>query len=151
MRRECRKRFRRHGFQRNPLVSDYGLHHGTCAMYVPWCMSESLTRGGGENVPGILGACATDNFTYLARGPYILVSAPHLEIRSSTHGRTNLERYAFAIQIKKTSKRIRRAISLCFYFSRTFFEKTRLNSLLWNSLLSRLPSQLGYSAGLFST
>ena len=31
-----------------PLVSDPGMHHGT---HVPWCMSGSLTRGGGENVP----------------------------------------------------------------------------------------------------
>ena len=30
-----------------------------------WCMSGSLTRDGGENVPGIPGACATHNFTYL--------------------------------------------------------------------------------------
>ena len=27
-------------------------------------------RGGGENVPGIPGACATFNFSYLARGPW---------------------------------------------------------------------------------
>ena len=38
---------------------------------MPWCMSQSLTRGGGENVPGIPGACATSNFTYLARGPWV--------------------------------------------------------------------------------
>ena len=36
---------------------------------VPWCMSGSLTRSGGENVPGIPDASATHNFTYLARGP----------------------------------------------------------------------------------
>ena len=35
--------------------------------HVPWCMSGSLTRAGGENVPGIPDACATRNFTYLAR------------------------------------------------------------------------------------
>ena len=52
------------------LVNDPGVHHGTCVTHVPWCMSESLTHGGGENVPGIPGACATRNFTYLARGPY---------------------------------------------------------------------------------
>ena len=46
-----------------------GMHHGTCVTHVPWCMSGSLTNGGGENVPGIPGACATRNFTYLARGP----------------------------------------------------------------------------------
>ena len=54
--------------QRKPLVSDPGMHHGTCVMHVPWCISGSLTRGG-ENVPGIPGACATQNFTYLIRGP----------------------------------------------------------------------------------
>ena len=68
MRRECRERFPRHRFQRKPPVSDPGMHHGTCVAHVPWCMS-SLTRGAGENVPGIPGACATCNFTYLARDP----------------------------------------------------------------------------------
>ena len=56
--------------QRKTLVSDPGMHHGTCVTHVPWCMSGSLTRGSGENVPGILGACATRNFAYLARGPW---------------------------------------------------------------------------------
>ena len=51
------------------LVNDPGMHHGTCMTHVPWCMSGSLTRGGGVNVPGIPGACATRNFTYLTRGP----------------------------------------------------------------------------------
>ena len=68
MRRECRERFPRHRVQRKPLVSDTGMYHGTCVTHVPWCMSQSLTRGGGENVPGIPGACATRDFTYLARG-----------------------------------------------------------------------------------
>ena len=45
-------------FKRNPLVSDPGMHHGTCVTHVPWCMSGSRTRGDGENVPGILRACA---------------------------------------------------------------------------------------------
>ena len=58
--------------QRKPQVSDPGMHHGTCVTHVPWCMSESLIRGRGENVPGIPGACATRNFAYLARGPYLL-------------------------------------------------------------------------------
>ena len=44
------------------IVSEPGMHH------VPWCMSGSLTRGGGENVPGIPGACTTRHFMYLARG-----------------------------------------------------------------------------------
>ena len=67
--RECRERFPRHRLQRKPLVSDPGIHHGTCVTHVPWCMSGSLTRGDGENVLGIPGACATINFTYLVRGP----------------------------------------------------------------------------------
>ena len=50
--------FPRRRFQRKPLVSDPGMHHGTCVTHVPWCMSGSLTRGDGENVPGIPGACA---------------------------------------------------------------------------------------------
>ena len=48
----------RRRFQRKPLVSDPGMHHGTCVTHVPWCMSGSLTCGDGENVPGIPGACA---------------------------------------------------------------------------------------------
>ena len=44
--------------RRKPLVNDPGMHHGSCVTHVPWCMSVSLARGGGENVPGIPGACA---------------------------------------------------------------------------------------------
>ena len=44
--------------QRKPLVSDPGMHPGTCVTHVPWCMSGSLTCGGRKNVPGIPGACA---------------------------------------------------------------------------------------------
>ena len=50
--------FPRRRFQRKPIVSDPGMHHGTCVTHVPWCMSGSLTCGDGENVPGIPGACA---------------------------------------------------------------------------------------------
>ena len=73
MRRECRERFPRHRLQRKPLVSDPGMHHGTCVTHVPWCLSGLLTRGVGENVPNIPGACATGNFTYLVRGPLVQV------------------------------------------------------------------------------
>ena len=71
MRQECRERFPRHRLQRKPRVSDPDMHHGTCLTHVPWCMSGSLTRDGGENIPGIPGACATCNFRYLARGPLV--------------------------------------------------------------------------------
>ena len=50
--------FPRRRIQRKMRVSDPGMHHGTCVTHVPWCMSGLLTRGGGENVPGIPGACA---------------------------------------------------------------------------------------------
>ena len=50
--------FPRRRLQRKPLLSDPGMHHGTCDTHVPWCMSGSLASGGGENVPGIPGACA---------------------------------------------------------------------------------------------
>ena len=49
------------------------MRHSTCVTHVSWCMPGSLTRAGGENVPGIPGAIATHNFTYLARGPWLLM------------------------------------------------------------------------------
>ena len=70
VRRESRERFPRHRLQSKPLVSDPGMHHGTCVTHVPLCMSGSLNRSGGENVPGVPGACANRNFAYLARGPW---------------------------------------------------------------------------------
>ena len=60
-----------HRLQRKPLVNDPGMHHGTCTTHVPWCMSESLTRGGGENVLGIPGVCATRNFAHVVRVPML--------------------------------------------------------------------------------
>ena len=51
MRWECRERFPRHRFQRKPLVSDSGMHHGTCVTHVPWCMSGSLTCVAGKTFP----------------------------------------------------------------------------------------------------
>ena len=69
MRWQCQERFPHQILQGNLLVSDPGMHHGTCVTHVPWCMSGSPTRGVGENHQGIPGACATRNFTYLARGP----------------------------------------------------------------------------------
>ena len=70
MRQECRECFPLSRHHRKPLVSDPGMHHDTCATHVPWYMSGSLTRGGGENVPGIPGECAARNFAYLVRSPW---------------------------------------------------------------------------------
>ena len=70
MRRECRERFPRHRLQRKPLVSDPGMHYGTCVTHVPWCISGSLNLWRrGKRYTGILGTCATRNFTYLVSGP----------------------------------------------------------------------------------
>ena len=51
IRRECRERFHRHRLQRKPLVSDPGMHHGTCVTHVPWCMSWSLPAMTGKTFP----------------------------------------------------------------------------------------------------
>ena len=59
--RECREHFSRRRLQRKPLVSVPGIQYDICVTYVSWCMSGSLTRGGGENVPGIPGVCAIRN------------------------------------------------------------------------------------------
>ena len=45
------------------------MNHGTCVTQVQWCMPGSLTSCGGENVPGIPGACTTRKFTYLVKRP----------------------------------------------------------------------------------
>ena len=54
------------------LVNDPGMHHATCVTHMAWCMSGSLTCGGGEKVHGIPGAWVTRNFTsiHLAWGPW---------------------------------------------------------------------------------
>ena len=85
MRRESRERFLRHRLQRKPLVSDPGMHHGTCVTHVPLCMSGSLTPAGGENVPGIPGAWATRKFAYLARGPCGMTSLVTVMAKSVSH------------------------------------------------------------------
>ena len=64
-----RERFPRHRLERKPLVSDADMHHGTCVTHVSWCMSGSLPRGGGENIPVIPGACATRKFYVSGKRP----------------------------------------------------------------------------------
>ena len=82
MRREWWECFPRHRLKWKLLASDHGMHHGTSVTHVLWCMSGSLTCGGGENVPDIPGACATRNFTYLTRGPCTQTDTCHLEYRT---------------------------------------------------------------------
>ena len=38
----------RHRLKRKPLVNDHSMHHDTCVTHMPWWMSGSLNRGGGE-------------------------------------------------------------------------------------------------------
>ena len=38
-------------FKGKRIVSDPGMHHGTRVTHVPWCMSGSLTCGGGKTFP----------------------------------------------------------------------------------------------------
>ena len=70
MRRECRERFPRHrGLAIQTCITARASR--TCR---DACQGRSLAVsfevGGRENVPGIPGACATHNVTYLARGPW---------------------------------------------------------------------------------
>ena len=71
---------------KKPLVSDPGMHLGTCVTHVSWCVSGSLTRGGGKNVPGIPGTRTNRNYTYMARGPLTYINPKKTEIgfRSDT-------------------------------------------------------------------
>ena len=58
-------------FSLSPRVSDPDMHHGSCATYVPWCMSGSLTsdffwsRLVGKTFP----VHAQPAISYLARSP----------------------------------------------------------------------------------
>ena len=69
MRREYRERFSRH---RRLAISTYitapAWRMCRDACRIPY-LAVSFEVGGWEKVPGIHGACATRNFTYLVRGP----------------------------------------------------------------------------------
>ena len=64
----------------NVFPGYHGLTILTCITARAWrtcrdacrdrCLAVSFEVGSGANVPGIPGACATRNFTYLVRGPY---------------------------------------------------------------------------------
>ena len=68
-----------HRLERKLLVSDPGMHHGTCITHVPWCMSGSLTAVAGKrsrhsrrmhnpqfcvSVKRLIASQITDNLTY---------------------------------------------------------------------------------------
>ena len=54
-------------FQRKPIVSDPGMHHGACVTHVPRCMSGSLACADGEKCSRHFRRMRTRNFTYLVR------------------------------------------------------------------------------------
>ena len=110
MRRECRERFPRHRLQRKPLVSDPGMHHRTCVTHVPWCMSGSLTNGGGEKRSRYSRACTTRNYTYLVRGP---CSRLHYTLDCQTSSFCQLISLPLKIDVV-TNKKIRQS---CYNFS----------------------------------
>ena len=68
--------------QRKPLVSDPGMHHGTCVTHVSWCMSGSLTCGDGENDPSIPDACATAILRIWQEAHWILYKKARLYSRN---------------------------------------------------------------------
>ena len=112
MRREWQEHFTRHRLQRKPIVSNPGMHYGTCVTHVPWCMSGSLTLGSGENVPGIPGACATRNCIHLSRGP------------SSTNHMQWFLKYIFVVGTGGSAVHI-----LCYEYAVLFEKKQYLWSL----------------------
>ena len=112
MYRACRERLPRHRRKRKPLLwrasrnaRDRYLTRSALASYqiaathVPWCVPGSLTHSGGESVPGIPGACATSNFTYLMRGSILVTITKQSHRNSCKHTRiclvtqTNLIKY----------------------------------------------------------
>ena len=114
--RECRELLPRHRLQRKSLVSDPGMHHGTRVAHVPLYMSGSLIHGGVENVPGIPGACATRNFTFLKIGLwwgrhqicYSLASGWHANPKFVPVWMINITRWA----LKKTSNVVRDMVAI---------------------------------------
>ena len=64
--------FPRHRLQRKRYLAIPACITAGASRHVPWCISGSLTHGGGENVTSIPGACATRSFTYRARGSWVI-------------------------------------------------------------------------------
>ena len=82
-------------FDLKPLVSDPGIHHATCVTHVPWCMSGSLTRGGGENVPRQSRRMRNPQFYVSGKRP---MSVPQIDNQTSASNLCDL-RFSFLIII----------------------------------------------------
>ena len=68
--------FPRRRFKRKPLVSDPGMHHGTCVTHVPWCMSGSLACGDRKTFPAFP-AHAHPQFCVSGKSPMDKLLYPH--------------------------------------------------------------------------
>ena len=70
MRRECKERFPRH---RGLAIPACITTRACCTCHDAYrgrWLAVSFEVGGGENVPGIPGACASCSFAYLVRSPW---------------------------------------------------------------------------------
>ena len=71
MRRESRERFPRHRRLATPIcITAWRTCRDASRCHY---LAVSFEVGGREDVPGIPGACATHNFTYLVRGPWVWI------------------------------------------------------------------------------
>ena len=129
MRRECRERFPHHRLQRKTLVSDPGVHDARAV---------KLTRCGMENFPGIPGACATRNFTYVVRPmvwnlshKLVIVVVIFSEENKWLYNRSNLRPFTSIYPKYKSQLRLDHTfIRLDYtYWQGTRDEKHRANSL----------------------
>ena len=90
MRRECRERFPRHRRWAIPTCITARASRTCRDACRDRQLSVSFEIGGGGNVPGIPGACATCNFTYLVRGPWKLCTGKRKTLISITKPSTQI-------------------------------------------------------------
>ena len=144
MRRECGNVFPTRRFQSKLLVSDPGMHHGTCATHVPWCMSGSLSCGGGENVPGIPGACAPVILRIWQEAHWVLVIFSREETYISFHYRLSTFRcYKLFKSFAVEAKNERRCTRMAKHESQTMEQNIKSNKILqkWHSLFAIIAVQ----------
>ena len=112
------------------------MHHGTCVTHVPWCMSGSLTRGGDENVPAIPGACGTQNFTYLVRGPWTqLKSLRNLAwttIQPGLPGETHRPLHTGGLPSERRGSFLNKSIATYFQLSSLVVSKVVILTTFWS-------------------